>query len=242
MSKKNRINDRAARAAAALEEQQRDERRRRTMMIGGVVAVILVIVAGGYFLSRALDTTTDVDAPAAGSEFGMTVGPADADHEVIVYEDFHCVHCADFEERTSDDLTQLAEEGVVRVEYRPVSFLSDYSARAANAFKVVLDESGADVGKTYHDLLFEAYDEASGSESGLDDDRLVELAVEAGAEEAAVRPGIEGMDQQEWADAAAQAAQDAGVQGTPTIVLDGEVFQDGTTTADIADNLLDQLQ
>lgn len=242
MSKKNRATDRAARVTAAIEEQQREERRRRNLMVGGVVGVLLVIVAVIAAVTFALDTTEDVDAPAAGSEFGLTIGPADAAREVVVYEDFHCVHCADLEQRTSEDLTRLAEEGAVRVEYRPVSFLGEYSTRAANAFKVVLDESGPEAAKTFHDLLFESYDEASSSEAGLDDDTLVELAVEAGAEEDAVRPGIEGMEQQDWVDAATGAAQDAGVRGTPTILLDGEVFQDGATTEELAENLLAELQ
>jgi protein-disulfide isomerase len=211
-------------------------------MVGGVVAALVVIVVLGFILARALDTTEDVSAPAAGSEFGLTIGLEDAPNEVIIYEDFHCVHCADFEHRTSADLTRLAEEGTVRVEYRPVNFLTEYSARAANAFKVVLEESGPDEAKTFHDLLFEHYDEASGNESGLDDDTLVELAVEAGAEEDAVRPGIEGMEQQDWVDAATTSAQDAGVRGTPTILLNGEVFQDGATTEELAENLLAELQ
>ena len=242
MSKKNRANDRAGRAAAAMAEQQAQERKRRNLMVGGVVAALVVIVVLGFVLSRALDTTEDVDAPAAGSEFGLTIGPADAPREVVIYEDFHCVHCADLEARTAEELTRLADEGAVRVEYRPVSFLTEYSNRAANAFKVVLDESGADVANSFHDLLFENYDVASGSETGLDDDTLVELAVEAGAEEDAVRPGIEGMEQQAWVDDATSAAQDAGVRGTPTILLDGEVFQDGATTEELAENLISELQ
>jgi len=242
MSKKNRATDRAARAAAALQEQKRQEARRRNTVIGGVVAVILVLVVGGFFLSKALDTTTDVDAPSAGSEFGLTVGPEDATHEIVVYEDFFCVHCATFEENTATELTELAAEGTVRVEYRPIAILGDYSLRSANAFKVVLDESGSDVAKDFHDLVFEHYREAARNGDGLSDDKLIELAGEAGADEDAVRSAIEGVEQRSWVEDATQAAQDAGVTGTPTVLLDGEVYQNGRTTEEIAENLLADLE
>ena len=243
MSKKNRATDRAARAAAALEEQQRQESRRRNLMVGGVVLALLVIVGGGFLISRALDTTDDVSAPAANSEFGLTIGPDDAPHTVVIYEDFLCPYCGDLERATSDDLTELANDGKVQVEYRPFNLLSrisDYSERSAAAFAVVLEQAGPDVAKKFHDLLFE--DQPSESGPFPDDAELIDLAVEAGADEAAVQDAIESGEGKQWVEDATRAAQDAGVQGTPTVLLDGEVFQDGRTIDDIADNLIDQLQ
>ena len=242
MSKKNRATDRVARAAAAMAAQQQQERRRRLAMVGGVVAGLVLIVLIGWLVTRSLDSSDDVAAPAAGSEFGLTIGDRGAPHEVIVYEDFHCVHCASFEDVTREELTALAADGEVRVEYRPISFLGDYSARAANAFKVVLDESGPEVAKTFHDLLFEHYRDAARDRDGLDADTIVGLAVEAGAAEDAVRPGIQDMSQQAWVDDATTAATDAGVSGTPTVLLDGSVFQNGRTTEELAENLISQLR
>lgn len=243
MSKKNRESDRASRAAAALAEQQREERRRRNRMVGGVVAVLVVIVVAGFFLARALDTTTDVDAPAAGSEFGLTIGPDDAPHSVIVYEDFLCPYCGDFELASSEDLAALAADGKVQVEYRPFNLLSsigDYSERSAGAWKIVLDESGPEVAKEFHDVLFENQPSEAGPFPTNDD--LVDLAVEAGADEGDVGDKIRNEEGAAWVAKATQAASDAGVQGTPTILLDGEVFQDGRTPEELAENLIDQLQ
>ena len=243
MSKKNRETDRASRAAAAMAEQQAQERKRRNLMVGGVVAVLLVIVVGGYFLSRALDTTSDVSAPAAGSEFGLTIGPEDAPHEVIIYEDFLCPYCGQFEQASSEELSQLAADGKVRVEYRPFNLLSsmgDYSARSAGAFSIVLEESGADVAKEFHDLLFENQPAESGPFPS--DDDLIDLAVEAGADEGDIRERIESQDGAAWVEKATQAAKDAGVQGTPTILLDDELFQDGRTPEELAENLVAELQ
>ena len=61
---------------------------------------------------------------------------------------------------------------------RPLPFLAqrfDYSMEAANAFAVVLDESGPDVAKAFHDLLFDNQPSESGPFP--DDDQLVDPEV-----------------------------------------------------------------
>jgi protein-disulfide isomerase len=242
MSKKMRESDRSARAAAALEEQRRQESRRRSLMIGGVVVAVLAIVVVGYLVSRSLDTSNDVSAPAAGSEYGVTIGPDDAPHQVVIYEDFLCPYCGELERQTREDLAQLAADGDVQVEYRPFNLLTsagDYSARSAGAFAIVLDRSGPEVAKEFHDLLYEHQPSEAGPFP--DDDALVELAVEAGADESEVRPAIEADEGADQVERATKAAEQAGVSATPTVVLDGKVFRDGRTVDDLAANLVDQL-
>jgi protein-disulfide isomerase len=243
MSKKNRATDRTARAAAAMAEQRRNESRRRNLMVGGVVGAVLVIVVVGFLISRSLDTTTHVSAPAAGSEFGLTIGPDNAPNEVVIYEDFLCPFCGQFESKSRDDLAQLADDGKVQVEYRPFNFLTetgDYSARAAGAFSIVLDKSGAVVAKKFHDLLYENQPDESGPFPSNDD--LVKLAVQAGASESDVKTPIEQNAGKAWVTKATQSALDAGVRETPTILLNGKSFQDGTTVDDLAANLIKKLQ
>lgn len=243
MSKKNRATDRTERAAAAMLEQKRRERSRRNVLVGGVVASLLVVVVGGYLVSRSLDTTDDVTAPAAGSEHGLTIGPEDAPHEVVIYEDFLCPFCGEFEDASGADLAQLAADGAVLVEYRPFNLLSsigDYSERSAGAFSIVLEQSGAEVAKEFHDLLFENQPSESGPFP--ENSQLADWAVEAGANEGDVRDAIENEEGADWVAAATQDAQDSGVRGTPTIVLDGELFQDGRTPDELANNLIAGLE
>jgi protein-disulfide isomerase len=234
MSKKSKAQDRSTKAAELRAAQARKERTRRLLTIGGVVLAVVVIV-GGAILYTVL-TQEEIDAaPAGSSEYGLTYGETDAPNEVVIYEDFLCPHCKTMEDATSEDLARLAGEGEVVVDYRPVAFLGEYSMRATNAFKVVLDESGADVAKEFHDALFA---NQPTSEDVPTDDELIDLAVEAGAEEADIRPGIEDMAQQQWVEDATAAAQEEGVTGTPTILLDGEPFTDGSSWSDIGDNLV----
>ena len=136
------------------------------------------------------------------------------------------------------DLAELAEAGNVQVEYRPYELLSgigDYSRRATNAFAVVLEESGPEVAKRFHDLLFDNQPSESGPFP--DNQDLLDLAVEAGADEADVSEGILEVTMRDWVDAATAAAVEAGVQGTPTVILDGKVVQGGPQ--DILDAVLE---
>jgi protein-disulfide isomerase len=243
MSKKNRGTDRTARAAAAMAEQQRQERRRRNLMVGGAIGAVLLIVVVGFLISRSLDTTTDVNAPAAGSEFGLTIGPDDAPNSVVIYEDFLCPFCGEFEAKSHEDLAQLAADGKVQVEYRPFNLLSssgDYSARSAGAFSIVLDKAGPEVAKKFHDLLYANQPSESGPFPS--DSDLVDLAVQAGATESDVKDPIENNEGADWVDRATKAAEKAGVSGTPTILLNGELFQDGRTPDELATNLIAKLQ
>ena len=242
MSKRNRATDRTSRAAAAVRQQQREEARRRNLMIGGVILVLLVAIIGGFLIVRSQDTTTAVTAPSTGSKYGVTVGPPTAPHTVVIYEDFLCPFCGELEATTRDDLARLAAEGKVRVEYRPfvlLSNLGDYSARSAGAFSVVLDTSGPTVAKKFHDLLYENQPEEKGPFP--DNAALLKLAVQAGAQESAVKSAIEGDDGSAWATRATQAASDAGVQSTPTVLLDGKVFQNGRTIQELGQNLVKQV-
>ncbi|GAA3517501.1 DsbA family protein [Nocardioides daeguensis] len=243
MSSNSKASARAQKAAEMRAAQNKREARRRILTIAGVLGVMVLIVGGSIGVS--LLNKEDVKAAGAGSsEYGVTIGESDAPHSVVIYEDFLCPYCGQLERATRKDLARLAADGKVFVEYRPFDLLSsiaDYPIRATNAFAVVLEKSGPDVAKKFHDLLYENQPSEQDPGSMTDDD-LVKLAVEAGATEGDVRADIEGLAQQAWVDKATQEAADSGVKSTPTILLDGKVFQDGRTIQDMADNLMAELE
>lgn len=242
-SRKDKREARAAKAAAELEALRKKQARKSILTVGAVVVAIAVIIGGlvWFSLNRSEgDKVTAVDA--GSSEHGLVIGPDDAPHKVVIYEDFLCPYCGDFEAATREDLAELAADGKVQVDYRPFVLLDQvgpYSMLATSAFAVVQEEAGDEVAKTFHDLLFENQPSESGPFPKAAD--LVDLAVEAGAEESAVKDRIENLDGKAWADAATKAAADDGVQGTPTVLLDGEQFQDGNTVEEYAANLVEQI-
>ncbi len=241
MSNKSR-QIRAERAAALLAERERAEKRRQTLTVVGVVLGLVLVVAGGFLINRMRDTTGNVVAIDTGGAYEVTVGTADAPRDVVIYEDFLCPFCGELEAQTREELAGLAESGQVRVTYRPfvlLDQLGDYSQRSTAAFGVVLDQAGPDVAKAFHDLLFENQPAEEGPFP--DDDRLVDLAVEAGADESEVRGPIEDLAGADFAQGATDQAIEAGVQGTPTILVDGEVWQDYRSLDDIGANLIGAL-
>jgi protein-disulfide isomerase len=230
---------RTERARAEAEERRKKAKRKEQLTRFGLIGAVLVLVVGGYFLISSLGSDKPDTAPAGASgSYGLVVGDADAPKSIVIYEDFLCPFCGQLEQTVGDQLDSAVEAGDVNVEYRPLPFLeriSDYSPESANAFAVVLDESGPDVAKKFHDLLYDNQPSESGPFP--DEDQLVTWAVEAGAEEDAVRPGIEDMTFEGWVEAAGDAASKAGVNSTPTVLVDGEKVE-GKTMAEIAEAMV----
>ncbi|MGY5885278.1 DsbA family protein [Modestobacter lacusdianchii] len=217
----------AARAAA--------ERRRRTVLGGVAAAAVLVIALVVVFVVQSSRTSTDADAAApAGTVADGTafpVGRADAPVTVSVYADFQCPVCQRFEETNGDTLDQLVADGQIVLEHRPIAILdrfstTDYSTRALNAAAVVADEAGIEAFEQFSDLLFANQPEEGGE--GLGDDRLIEYAAQAGATGEAVEQGITDLRFEDWVAQVTEAASQADVTGTPTVLVDGEPLDNST--------------
>ena len=230
---------RTERARVQAEERRKKAKRKEQLTRFGLIGAVLVLVVGGWLLITNLGSDKPTTAPAgATSDYGLVVGDADAPKSIVIYEDFLCPFCGQLEDTVGDRLDAAVEAGDVNVEYRPLAFLeriSDYSPEAANAFAVVLDESGPEVAKEFHDVLYDNQPPESGPFP--DSDQLVTWAVEAGADEDAVRSGIEDMAFEGWVEAASDAAADADVSATPTVLVDGEQVQ-GQSVADIAEAMV----
>jgi protein-disulfide isomerase len=236
---------RAQRAAAALKEKQRRKRRRQLLTVAGVVTAIALVVAGGFLISsmRGDSHAKAVSYPPTGSHYGLTIGRDSAPHKVIVYEDFLCPTCGEFEKAGHEQLQQLADQGKVQLEYRPVVMLErfgTYPARATLMWWLVLQHDGDAVARKFHDLLYANQPDEHGPFPSRDD--LYELAGQAGADAAALKASVEASDgAQDVADATKQA-EALGVKATPTVVLDGKPFTDGKAPADLAKNLIEAVQ
>ncbi len=208
-------------------------RRRRRAVVGAVVAGVVVVVAVLVVVIVQMQrTSTSADGPvpaglvADGTAFA--VGP-DGVPVVDVYEDFICPACGQFAALSGSTLASLAEDGAAQVRYRPIAFLDrfstdDYSTRALNAAAVVADAAGTEAFLRFHDALF-AQQPAEGG-PGLSDDTLIELADDAGATGDDVAEAIRNLRFGDWVEQVTDAASKAGVNGTPTVLVDGEVLED----------------
>ncbi|HJQ04407.1 MAG TPA: thioredoxin domain-containing protein [Nocardioides sp.] len=229
--------DRAATAAAMRAAQARRESQRRLLTIGGVALVMILIVGGAIVYSIVSNNKNNdkigaaAGATAAGT-YGVVMGPDSATHKVIIYEDFLCPFCGELERGSEAQLATLANEGKVQVEYRPFNLLGrttdSYSVEAAGAFSIVLKAAGSEVALKFHNLLYQNQPQETGPFLSTTD--LVKYAVEAGAKESAVKSQIESNAGLPWVEAASKAAAATGLNGTPTIIVDGSKI-DGTTAS-----------
>ncbi|MEO8283031.1 MAG: thioredoxin domain-containing protein [Pseudarthrobacter sp.] len=164
----------------------------------------------------------EVVAPGAEAEAGKPV-------KVVLYVDFICPVCKNFEAQYNEQLTSLRNEGKITLEYRALGFLdnrssSNYSSRAANAAACVVNESPEKYAE-FVDSLF-AKQPAEGS-AGISDNDLKKMATEIGAkpidtcvDEKTYRPFVKFTTKQ---------AAAVGVTGTPTVFVDGQQWGKGAS-------------
>jgi protein-disulfide isomerase len=222
------------RAAEALARAH--ARRRRRVITGGIVAAVLVVIAVVVVIVvQTQRTTTSADAAvpantAAGTDgTAFLIGNPEAPTTVDVYEDYLCPACGQFEATTGDTLATMAENGIVQIRYRPIAILDrlsadDYSTRSLNAAAVVADAAGPEAFRRFSEALFAEQPAENGP--GLTDERLIELAAEAGATGDQVADDIRELRFEDWTKEVTDAASRAGISGTPTVLVDGEPVRD----------------
>jgi protein-disulfide isomerase len=162
---------------------------------------------------------------------------------VVVYEDFLCPICGEFEKAGHEQLQQLADQGKVQIEYRPfvlLGRLGPYSARSTLTWALVLQQDGPDVAKKFHDLLFANQPSEEGPFPSKED--VIALAGQAGADVDKLTAAIAAGQGVDWPVDATDLAESLGVHSTPTVVLDGEPFTDWRTPDDLAANLIKAVQ
>ena len=224
------------RSAVLRAEAARREARRRSIVVTGVVAVVLAAVVGMFVLVQTLQRDAEPAGsatPSTGANGAVTVGQATAPVTLVAYEDFQCPACKQYEDANGAQLAGWLAKGQVKIEYHPIAFLDrastdDYSTRALNAAATVLDLAPAGY-QRFHDALY-AEQPAEGG-PGLSNERLLRLAVAAGAPEAQAKADIDGLRFKAWTAKVTEDASKAGVNQTPTVLVDGKPPADHSPAA-----------
>ena len=220
----------ARRRLAALLEQRRQQGERRVRFASAATALVLVALVGvgiGIQASRIPAPTGPVPSGVSLAD-GVTVGRSTAPVTLDLYEDPQCPVCAQFESQVGPAISGWIASGKVAVHYHVISFLDSasttkYSSRAANALYAAAGVS-PDAFAKYHQLLYQQQP-AEGS-AGLTEDKLVQLAQQAGAGAAAdqIRAGTYA----EYVARATDQSSKDGVTGTPTVLVNGRAVNQPT--------------
>lgn len=232
MGKQQRSRPDRARGTRAAVVTRRDRRVNWVLLLTGVIVVGLV-AAIGIAVFRAAEDKPSGSAralvPPANilANGAIPVGEPSATTTVEIYLDFMCPACGQFERTNGEELDRLIRTGSARVALHPMSFLdrtsrgTRYSTRAANAMATVADRAPQHVWAFARALYDNQPREGT---TGLSDERIAELAVETGVG----REAVDAFDErlfEPWVTKLTEAAFGSGVQGTPTVKINGTVFE-----------------
>ncbi|MFW6689865.1 DsbA family protein [Streptomyces sp. MAR4 CNX-425] len=258
MSKRN--SQEAKRAArerlrAEREKQAKKEKVRRQLAVGGAVVGTLAIVGGIAFAVTSLggDDGSDKDWAAAKSAklvqpanaegdkgTSVVLGDKDAKTTIDVYEDLRCPACAQFEQQLGERVKQGAEDGKyqLRVHLGDIidgNFGGSGSKNAASALGAALDVS-PEAFKEYHGLLYSTEHHPPENEDKFaDNEYLLDVAdnVDALKGNKEFRKAVNKGTFDKWALEMIDSFNDAGIEGTPTIKIDGKQVEGSALPAEL---------
>ncbi|KRE21221.1 thioredoxin domain-containing protein [Agromyces sp. Soil535] len=254
----------AAREKARIlrEEQKKRERRNKVLIQGGIIVAVVAVAAligvlifqnvqpdgpgpqnmasDGIVLTAGEDggiVAVETPALAAGATPTSTVPDESGEvANIVMYIDYLCPFCGQFEATNSDSLRTMVESGAATLEVHPIAILSNksagtrYSDRAANAAACVADSS-PDSFFDFNAILFENQPE-EGTE-GLTNDELKALADEAGVSSVStIEQCIDDEQFKSWLrDATNRALTEPvpnsevpSITGTPTVLVNGQQY------------------
>ncbi|GAA0554750.1 MULTISPECIES: DsbA family protein [Actinomadura] len=226
--------ERSARERLAAERKRQDARQRQrrllAIVLGSVVAVAVVVVGTVLIVDHQrkqgrAEVHQGAVAPLTRQDDGSIVmaQPGVEKPVLEIFEDFQCPVCKQFEDATGQTVLELAEQGKVKVVYRPFHLFGQQkdpirinSLRAAEAALCV----PADKWISYHEALFR-FQPAEGSK-GFSPDDLVKWGKDIGVTDPNFEKCVREEQKKAQVDAMTNyALQERGVQGTPTVFLDG---------------------
>lgn len=231
----------SARKAAEADLRARD---RKIRIIGGavVVAVMAALLAIPLLQGKANGPATDTNAalPAGvssdtyGVKYGSawTASNADQIPTLEIWEDFQCPACASTEGLVGSVITDLADQGKIRLMWRPTVFLDENlkaqntangnpnsSALATIAFGCAVDLGKA---KEFHAAAFAMQPQNEGQGFSVTD--LVNIATSGGvigADTTAFSQCVSSKKYEGWVNNSYDQFTKNGISSTPTAILNG---------------------
>jgi len=224
-----------------------------------VVAVIVVVVASSTSVSSVSpknmasdgilftgDGSTVAPVKTAALEPGedpVATDSTDAAVSIVTYIDYACPICQSFEAANAEQITGWVAQGAATLEIHPISILdrvslgTKYSSRAANAAVCVANYE-PDQYMAVNDALFAGQPEEN--TSGLDTAALKTLVADAGADSDEVASCISDKTFADWVTTATDRVTDGELAsdtvtefvGTPTVLVNGELYQGSVTDAE----------
>ncbi|MEV4196192.1 DsbA family protein, partial [Streptomyces toxytricini] len=168
-----------------------------------------------------------VTAPSGATgedSLAIRTGSAEAPSTLVVWEDFRCPACKNFETMYKDTVHELEAKGLLKTDYHLVTLIDGNMGGSGSLKSANAAACAQDAGKftEYHDVLFENQppepDDAYGKNA-----KLLELAGKVpGLDTAEFRACVEGGTHESWVGKSFEAFREGKFRGTPTVLLNGK--------------------
>jgi len=186
--------------------------------VGVVVALVLIGAVGrGGGNSPTGAIVVPTERPSSVEQAGHVVGDPAAPVTIVEYLDFQCPFCGRAAAQVMPAIEQqYVEDGVARIEIRPIAIIGSESVRATAAAECANDQGRF---FSFHDILFA---NQSGEQDGaFGDSRLKEFAEAIGLDMGVFGSCFDSSTYDDKVAADTAAARDAGVRVTPTVLVNG---------------------
>lgn len=210
-----------------------------------------VVYEGEEMLPSLSDAPADDTAPVP-PEIDRGTGPAD----ILLYVDYRCPACVLFEATNGAALEQAVQSGEATLQVQPLTFLDRidpddaYSTRAAAAQACVVDHQ-PELAWTTHELLLDEAFVPPESSAGHSDEALAHAFENAGvgANEEVTSciasqtfvPFASAMNEWSFQNPVPNANDPSlGLQGTPTVLVNGDLYEGGPGDAEAFQDFLAQ--
>lgn len=210
-------------------EKARARRGRQAIVAGAVVAVLAVAGGIGVWISAggSDDGAAQVavpDAASGGDAPAVPVGAADAPSTLVVWEDFRCPACRQFETGFRSTIHELEDSGQLRTEYHLATIIdgSMGGKGSANAANAALCAQDAGRFREYHDVLF-AHQPPEPQDKFADKSYLLDLAGKVkGLVNDSFTQCVKNGTYDGFVERSNAAFAASGHRGTPTVLLNGK--------------------
>jgi protein-disulfide isomerase len=201
-------------------------------VVGGLAVVMLAVLLGGRPTPAAADRPVVAVArvPAGVAADGFVLGRAGAPVTIDLYEDFQCPACQAwgrtvFPSLVANELTA----GTVRIVFHDMAFLGPESIDAGRAAYAASRQA------RFWDMWATLYANQGRENSGaFTRVRLIAMADQLGLDIALFEADMDSTEAQAAIDASRSNAGQAGVDSTPTLIVDGQKLVGSQGYADVA--------
>lgn len=223
LQQERREQQRAAREQQQAARAQKARQERQLKLIGGIVLAAVIIAGLLIFLNRPTGTgelqIMAAPIPEGVPVNGRVLGDPNAPVTIIEYGDYQCPYCGIV---AREDLPTLIDEfvatGQASFEYRDLAFLGPESSWAAEAAACAEDQ---DAFWPFHKTVFANQNQEN--QGAFTRERLESMAEQLGLDMDEFRTCVNNGTHAEAVVAMADEARAAGINATPTFVINGVV-------------------